>query len=302
MRIEEMKQVIKQCNETIQEATKLLDTHTAARDEIDREIDAYIRSNSAAKERRALELDCDIREKQGKNSVIWTIVLEAVLFFVVLIARNALRSAFGDAFWIVRMVIHLLPLLILIFAIKHYSAAKQLRERIDKLSDELVDFDVVLRPMKERSADENRLVWKYTSEINAAKEKIKDYEEMIRFEKKYSQYSVNYALVFVGEKESSSKPYKGVRNLIEIDGMDYGFCELPFKPIYLTPGVHTLKITVQDYFGDRNHYYSSNVIQFDVSKESIYFECAYMGPTRGVQIIQHRSPRDFFASTKLEQK
>ncbi len=301
MRVEEMEKVVQECEANIINYNKQLDSHTKERDRLQKEVNDYIRSNPIAEERCKVERERDWKKKKGKNCVVWFFVFVVAVFLILLIAKNSLAAAFGDKMLYIQIAAYALPAILVIFAITNYGTAGKLQKQIDEISSKLKEFDVKLRPMEHELSEENNWVSRYKTDIRSEQSKMDEYKEMIRVEKKYAQYSVNYALVFVGEKDSYSKKYKSVRNKIEIDGIDYGYSEFPFKPIYLNPGIHTIKITVQDYFGESYHLYSSNVSQFEVSRGSIYFECEYVGAT-GVRVTPHESAKAFFDSTKLDQK
>lgn len=74
---------------------------------------------------------------------------------------------------------------------------------------------------------------------------------------------------------------------------------MPFKPIYVSPGVHTIKVTAQETFGGNIYTHTSQVYQFDATNESVYFEFV-IGSGGGINTRMHKTASAFFNSTGLK--
>ena len=89
-------------------------------------------------------------------------------------------------------------------------------------------------------------------------------------------------------------------NTIEIDNMPQGFAERPFKPILLSPGAHTIRVTVQHETNGVQQNYSSEWEQICIDEESLYMLFEFKGPQNGVTVKKFTDIVAFFDATNQE--
>lgn len=130
--------------------------------------------------------------------------------------------------------------------------------------------------------------------IDEQKEKARrEAEEKARREAERKARTPGRVHVFVGEYGSSS--YRAVRNMIVIDGQDYGFADMT-KTISLNPGLHSIQVVVQLYYGGNYKLHESNSLQFNLEGDGdAYFRFWLKNSTRINGIQSNRSTYDILS-------
>ena len=295
MSVEQINNKIADLKEKIKEANEELKCYQEKKQDCQKRIDDYIDTNPLAQKRR------DYEEKMKKNKsaagslIGWFVFLEIVLFVLCLVFENRLERMLGMDILYIQLAVLALPLILIVVSIVKRISTSKYKEKIDAMAAQLAEFDKSLNPLHSE--------WNtYASKVGWNEKRITDYQEKIKdleIDLKYVQYEKNYALVFVGRRNTYTNKWTSVRHTIEIDGIDHGYAEIPFKPIYVSPGMHTIKVTCTETTQEYILTHTSQVTQFDASQGSVYFEFE-RGPLNGVSTKVHKSHKAFFESTGLE--
>lgn len=302
----ELNQKIDECNERIAESnSQILECRTLISEykdmiaDCDKRIEKYIATDESAIKRENLIKMAEEHRGAGIRFSKLLGIVEIIMLILAFTVASKISSSMQISTSVIQTLMLGLPLLIAIPIVSNFKQASSLNKEIEKISRGLHEFDVELDKLREERAGHCEWVALNEDSICELNEAIDSQKETIatlEFEKKYVKYSQNYALVFVGTKNTYSGKYQPIRNLIEIDGVDYGYSTIPFKAIYLNPGIHTIKITVQSSTG----FYSTNVEQFDVSKESMWFEYEHEA-ANVFRIRKFNNAKAFFESTGFDE-
>lgn len=128
-------------------------------------------------------------------------------------------------------------------------------------------IDKMLRLLESGRADNIKECFRWFEEEKererrAAEERRQAEEARRRAEEERKRNSPGEVYVYVGEKHSYG--YKAPRNEIIIDGQEYGPATMPYKKITLMPGLHTIRVVVQLYYGGNYHLPQSDILQFQL--------------------------------------
>ena len=219
-----------------------------------------------------------------------------IVMFVV--AALALISLVFTYKWILVLILTVLAAAALIyFGIRVYSKHKEFVPELERLNEELKDYDVVAGGLRSQIKGFEKDIKSLRRDIEKLEEGIEKLSQELKIAEKYAPFAKNYALVFVGERHSKENRYTPIANKIYIDDKDYGRADMPFKPIELEPGLHTIKAVVKVHYGEEDHYIESQVSQFRVDKESQIF-AFYLNREPKVSTRTFDEFEDFFEFTK----
>lgn len=280
--------------------------YAAKVNDVQQQIDAYILTDPVATKRHGLEKEQKALRSAGGSFFFWMIILEILLFIASLFMKNLLQDK-----GYIRIIMHAVPLLLLIPAIKKLVDAGKLKPQIKELSKGLKEFDVHKNELEDEKARYEKQVKSCESRISDLRgkikqanrqcnDKLKDLEEKIedcQADMKYASLAKNHVMIFVGEKNSRSGDYRTMRNEIVIDGVSYGAAGMPFKAIVLEPGLHAVQVLCQVYFSEEYHTYASVVDQINVEHGSIFIKFEFKGPGASFYGEKFFEPTDFFKAT-----
>lgn len=230
------------------------------------------------------------REKVESSIFGWKFL--GVLLF--LLAAGGLISLFWTYQQILVLILTVVAAAALIFfGVKLYAKHKVHLPALEKLNQELKDYDAVVDGI-------NKKIKSFNKEIDVLKKNIRKNEEDIEaleLDVKLAPFGKNYAIVFVGERHSSEDKFTRIMNKIYIDDEDMGTADFPFKVIRMEPGMHTIKAVIRVYYGEEYHYPESEVIQFRADDSSKLF-AFYLNREPRVSARTFYEFKDFFDFTK----
>ena len=250
--------------------------------EYEEQINTLYARNPKALQEKKLEKKIDsIKEIRFSHLLI----VELIMFVVGLVIEAVISVLNPNADVLILQLI-LLAIPIIIFLAVKLIVANVMKNKIKALGPELKSFHETVDQLIAANTE-------CKNKILALERAEREQAEKRKFADMDAKYK-NYVLVYVGEKSVCHySDYKVMRNRIEIDGTDYGFVEnKPFKAIYLNPGVHSIKVTVQS----GNDLYTSNVQQFVVDNNCNYFVFESLW-ARGFKIDKFDNAADFFNFT-----
>ncbi len=148
---------------------------------------------------------------------------------------------------------------------KEYDNVSVISKEDIKADPDIVDK--MIRLIESRRADSIKECFAILDEEK--RRALAEAEAFRRAEEERIRNSPGTVHVMAVRRNTYDKKYEVVRNLIEIDGQDYGSAGLPYKSIQLMPGFHTIRVHTQS----TSEVYSSNVIQFNLKGgEDIYYK------------------------------
>ena len=259
---------------------------------LEKEIKDYIGSNVVASQRDIFQKKKAGFLKLGAAAAILAVVTALVNLILKLIMGAGMHLA-------VYIIIYCVAGLILAGAVALVIYALTFNKTIASMTQQLATFDVYKNELESQIEGNEKVIANCKKAIKQEQAVIEECEDELEYYK-YERYFQGHVLVFVGEKNPVGGKYKNIVNTIEIDNMPQGFAERPFKPILLSPGDHTVRVTVQHEANGVQQNYSSEWEQICADEASVYMLFEFKGPQGGVTVKKFNDIIAFFDATNQE--
>lgn len=276
---------IKQNKNTITEKTEGIK-------QLQKAIKDYISSNVVASQREIFQ-----KKKAGFFKLGGAAAILAVLILLVNLILKAIMGA--DLHLAVWIILFCFAGLFFAGAIAAVVYAFTFNNTISSMTQQLATFDVHKHELESQIEGNEKVIANCKKAMKQEQAIIEECEDELEYYK-YEKYFMGHALVFVGEKPAVGGKHKNIVNTIELDGIPQGFAERPFKPIPLTPGLHTIQVTVQHEANGVQQNYSSEPEQISGDAASMYLLFEFKGPQTGVTVKKFTDIVAFFDATNQD--
>ena len=259
---------------------------------LEKEIKDYISSNIVASQRDIFQKKKAGFMKLGAAAAVLAVIVALVNLIIKLIMGAEMST-------VAYVIVFCVAGLILAGAVAAVVYALTFNKTIASMTQQLTTFDIYKNELESQIEGNEKVITNCKKAIKQEQSVIEECEDELEYYK-YERYFLGHVLVFVGEKNPVGGKYKNIVNTIEIDNMPQGFAERPFKPILLSPGNHTIRVTVQHETNGVQQNYSSEWEQICTDEESLYMLFEFKGPQNGVTVKKFTDIVAFFDATNQE--